>query len=166
MKVRVQVRLPVPVTQLSEGAAEIGTQAPSTLPLPPSTVSYRLQLPLLENPGQKATPQRHREQQQEGKGERGCRGLDHPEQCDAAQLDAGEQVHPPRLHLGTGVRSHHTPAHTSGELAPQVPIYLPSHPILSIGDPLDILTITQLPRPCFLAVPWSHRAARDGVLLA
>ena len=62
------------VTQPAGGAAETGTQV-SLIPGPvhpdaaPSSTPYRLQLSVLEKPGQKATPQRHREQQQEGKGE-------------------------------------------------------------------------------------------------
>lgn len=140
------------VRQPAGSAAETGPRV-SLIPGPdhpataPSSTPYRLQLSVLEKPGQKATPQRHREQQQEGKGERSRCGLDHPEQCDASQLDAGEQVHSPRLHLGTGIRSHRTAAtHTSGDLAPQVPTDLHRHPVRGWPrDTSDPLPITHLP---------------------
>lgn len=143
------------------------------LRLSPSSIPYRLQLPVLEEPGQKATPQRHREQQHEGKGEGGGCGLDYPEQGDAAQLDAGEQVHPPGLHLGNRpqVSPHSTwPAPTTfwGGSVHQVPASPPrsSCPSLARGLPGTPSPLPCPPAPCFLALPWSRRAVQDGVLPA
>lgn len=141
---------------------------PVHLDTAPSTIPYRLQLPVLEEPGQKATPQRHCEQQQEGKGERGRRGLDHPEQCNAAQLDASEQVHPPRLHLGNGQRvSPHSDPHL-WRLSSPGPNFSSSSSCPSLAqEPLRPPPLHPIPPPpCFLDLPWSRRAAQDGVLLA
>ena len=75
--------------------------------------TYRLQLSLLEDPGEDEAAQRDGHDQDEGEGQRRLRGLHHPQAHDARQLDEREHVHTPRLHLGGGGGTHST-GHTLG----------------------------------------------------
>lgn len=61
--------------------------------------TYRLELTFLKNPGEDEAAQRHRHDEDKGEGQRGSGGLYYPQSHDACQLDYGEHVHPPCLHL-------------------------------------------------------------------
>lgn len=61
--------------------------------------TYRLELTFLKNPGEDEAAQRHCHDEDEGEGQGGGGGLHYPQSHDARQLDDGEHVHPPCLHL-------------------------------------------------------------------
>lgn len=61
--------------------------------------TYRLELAFLENPGEDEAAQRHRHDEDEGERQRGHSRFHDPQSHDAPQLDDGEHVHAPCLHL-------------------------------------------------------------------
>lgn len=62
---------------------------------------YRLELPFLEDPREDEAAKRHRHDEDEGERQRGLGGLHYPQSHNARQLDDGEHVHAPCLHLKT-----------------------------------------------------------------
>lgn len=61
--------------------------------------THRLQLTLFEDPGEDEASQRHRHDEDEGERQGGHARLHYPQSHNARQLDDGEHVHTPCLHL-------------------------------------------------------------------
>lgn len=81
--------------------------------------TYRLQLAFLENPGEDEASKRHRHDEDKGERQGGFRRLHHPQSHDACQLDYGEHVHPPCLHLEVkGVEDKRTSVESCTERCP------------------------------------------------
>lgn len=65
------------------------------------SVTHSCQLPLLKDPSKDESAQWHSHDEDKGESQ-GCHsGLHHPQECNTQQLDYGEHVHTPGLHLGT-----------------------------------------------------------------
>lgn len=97
-----------------------------------ATQTYRLELTLLEDPGEDEASQRHRHDEDEGERQGGRSGLHYPQSHDACQLGDGKHVHAPCLHLkkhtriGQRVRNQEITAQTDISRDAQITFLAPS----------------------------------------